>query len=414
MSKRLATREKGTGENLEEPEFCFCDRIPPELLLEIFSYIKNNELCITVRLVSHKWKKLAERVVNKNFLLLGPKMKKDIALTTEAMQHLPDDVKAMCLGRDYLEHVQFDYEMTYALVWRYAFRPEPLVSMFGGQLVDMIDEYIDTPPIKRTKVGLINIRVNARAFQDYFEDVVEKSINKDPSVSGAKLVDILDCLHDRITPIKIIQENFEAESGNYKLISVYTVHGAWFCSLGNEQHKIFKNHFRNIAHSLRRLVVKRNLYALYDFQKFRQKAMFDEHLLPARSYSYSGFQHFGCLSYGCMNNSEYMSRSQGELIPVPEEDRVEEELDQDEDGGMPEEEQEIEELVPALFLEIKAKLDCPIELAPRAAIMKIPREKWQDRIKLRSSDSFNLEIEVHCNFSGPTRVPKLYTWCSSK
>lgn len=153
-------------------------------------------------------------------------------------QHLLD------LTRSYLELIQFEFNLTLACVGRY-FKNHEHICLFDCRLLDhtacLISRVYKFPWHDENRMLTIfdpaldrhhadQYRYLSKQCQLKFNYHVERPINVDKNVSGAKLVDILDALLERPSyPVKNI--HWQEYSVDTKLIqykATYTLYNAWF------------------------------------------------------------------------------------------------------------------------------------------------------------------------------------------
>jgi hypothetical protein len=91
--------------------------------------------------------------------------------------------------------------------------------MFGGEVIDRISSFVSTNFQRRKLKEVQKIHEVSSEFQNFFEISIERSINCDYTVSGAKILDILDCMEDTEMEglRKIYFEKYDPEDGSLLL-----------------------------------------------------------------------------------------------------------------------------------------------------------------------------------------------------
>ena len=181
--------------------------------------------------------------------------------------------------------------MTKALIWRYVYGLHPPIEicMFGGKLVDKISSYLSTGYEHRRTKTVKSIHYLSIMFQDYYEEEIEKPVTRHFNISGAKILDLLDCMEEEVgQKLKNIElEVYEPNKGNeslmapnlvkillsyniflfldiYRLFCTYVIPRAWFTIYMSDKWKDFNKRHRFLSNSVRRLVDRHNEYILKD------------------------------------------------------------------------------------------------------------------------------------------------------
>jgi hypothetical protein len=97
------------------------------------------------------------------------------------------------------------YRLLRAVTWRYVSShysgSVPLSCFYGGRLLDKFLRILQLACESSgdVKFGSYNVRWISdlcTRFMDHFEDITEPQFNTDYSVSGSKIIDLLDCIMD--------------------------------------------------------------------------------------------------------------------------------------------------------------------------------------------------------------------------
>ncbi|KAI4457103.1 f-box-like domain superfamily [Holotrichia oblita] len=187
--------------------------LPTELLYKIFSFLSNEELGKTVRLVNHRFRTVAQFLLNTNFRQLLKRLEDIKAMIVDSIHHTHDDMETRCMCKmlGTLELLMFYHSIIKSTLWRYLYFQKPVsnLCMYAGSILDLyntvLKQFVTEPHIIYSP-GILRdyalskevkeICSSSKAFALYFDRISEMPINANPLCSGCKILDILDSATD--------------------------------------------------------------------------------------------------------------------------------------------------------------------------------------------------------------------------
>ncbi|KAH0810866.1 hypothetical protein GEV33_011924 [Tenebrio molitor] len=401
--------------------------MPLEILQNVFKFITYQELSDRVRKVNRKFKLAAEDLLNKSFKTLSKKLQNLTSTTFRAIESTQDDMELKCLCRllNLLDIINFQQTVIMATIWRYVYNEfyrTQKSCMYGGLILDLYDLFLYKFTMKPYQIygpavvkdyalpeevkHIIHLTKN---FCIHFDKVSEEPIKHALSVSGCKILDLLDCATYGSRSVI-----FERATGNtFSAKYCYFLQNAWFVAFGisPDREMSLKQKQRMMHMRIRRIILAHT-------EMFMQQQQYERELL-VRSYPtmkkpsvvvYTGYGdvHDTFFCYGAMNDAAYLQKFH--LHEEQNDEDVEDELHNE---GVPPNPDELDDqddflLVPHLGLEIDIRIDCPLAYAPYKYI-KEHEDVIRDEEK-SSTGMFNLCVEF--NFPGAhyPRLPSTYNY----
>ena len=129
------------------------------------------------------------------------------------------------------------YLLLRAVTWRYVCNPfagtEPLACFYAGVLLDKIlillsisiispgvlVSYYKNKHMRNT--AICNLYEKAKKFMNHFEKVTEMKINTHYSISGAKIIDLLDCMVEADSRVERYKYVNKFEEGYHCVVANY-------------------------------------------------------------------------------------------------------------------------------------------------------------------------------------------------
>ncbi|PNF41451.1 hypothetical protein B7P43_G13392 [Cryptotermes secundus] len=199
-----------------------------------------------------------------------------------------------------LEMVRSRYRLLRAVTWRYVSSPcsgsVPLSCFYGGLLLDELRHILRFASAASGNIGfdrhyVYRISQLCTRFMNHFEEITEPQFNTDYSVSGSKIIDLLDCIMDDEEWTGPYQQAVTNRKTECNIKARYRLQRTWLICLGEREPKsecTWSEEQRHLYRCLRQLitvnndfVMKQNLYKLE--RMFQDKA---ELVWPS---SYTGF-----------------------------------------------------------------------------------------------------------------------------
>nr|CAH7759577.1 unnamed protein product [Callosobruchus chinensis] len=184
--------------------------VPTEIIQAVFRHISYQELSQNVRLVNHRFKLIAEGILDSGFKNIDRQLTMLQRTTELSLAYTQDDMEIKCITKllNFLEILKTQHTIVLATIWRYVyneFYKVPKSSMYGGQLIDAHKLFMWTflhfpnqlyaPAVVRDyalPVEVTKIVQLTKAFCLHFERVTEEPMPNCLIRSGCKMVDLLD------------------------------------------------------------------------------------------------------------------------------------------------------------------------------------------------------------------------------
>ncbi|EFA07736.1 uncharacterized protein LOC103314581 [Tribolium castaneum] len=401
--------------------------MPLEILQNVFKFITYQELSEKVRKVNRKFKLAAEDLLNKTFKSLAKKLQHLTATTFKAIEATQDDMEIKCLCRllNLLDIINFQQTVIMATIWRYVYNEfyrTPKSCMYGGLILDLFEHFLykfTTKPYQIYGPAVVkdyalpedvkHIIHLTKNFCIHFDKVSEEPIKNALSVSGCKIVDLLDCA--TYASKNVI---FERITGNtFSAKYCYYLQNAWFVAFGipPDKEMSLKQKQRMMHMRIRRIILAHTEMFMQQNHYERETLVRANPIIKKPSvvvYTGYGDVHDTFFCYGAMNDAAYLQKFH--LHEDQQDEDVEDELHNDEVMPNPEGVDQQDEffLIPHLGLDIDIRIDCPLAYAPYKYIID-NEEMIRDEEK-SSNGMFNLCIQF--NFPGAhyPRLPTAYSY----
>ncbi|KAJ3646283.1 hypothetical protein Zmor_023876 [Zophobas morio] len=401
--------------------------MPLEILQNVFKFITYHELSEKVRKVNRKFKLAAEDLLNKSFKTLSKKLQNLTVTVLKAMECTEDDMEIKCLCRllNLLDIINFQQTVIMATIWRYVYNEfyrTHRSCMYGGLILDLYDlilykftmnpyqiygpavvkDYALPEEIKH----VIHLTKN---FCIHFDKVSEEPIKQPLSISGCKIVDLLDCATHAAKNVV-----FERTTGNtFSAKYCYYLQNAWFVAFGipPDKEMSLKQKQRMMHMRIRRIILAHTEIFMQQHHYEREMLVRPNPIIKKPSvvvYTGYGDVHDTFFCYGAMNDAAYLQK-----FHLQEEQNDEDGEDEFHNDGIIPNPVQLEEqneflLIPHLGLDIDVRIDCPLAYAPHKFIKE--NEELIRNEEKSSNGMFNLSIEF--NFPGAyyPRLPTTYNY----
>ncbi|RZC36851.1 uncharacterized protein BDFB_009991 [Asbolus verrucosus] len=405
--------------------------MPLEILQNVFKFITYHELSLLsnfsdkVRKVNRKFKLAAEDLLNKAFKSLSKKLQNLTSTIFRAIEITQDDMEIKCLCRllNLLEIINFQQTVIRATVWRYVYNEfyrTQKSCMYAGLILDLYDIFLHKFTRKPYQIygpavvkdyalpeevkHIIHLTKN---FCIHFDKVTEESIKHSLSVSGCKIVDLLDCAS--YASRRVI---FERTSGNtFSAKYCYFLQNAWFVAfeIPPDKEMSLKQKQRMMHLRIRRIILAHTEMFMQQHQYERELLLRTNPVMKKPSvvvYTGYGDVHDTFFCYGAMNDAAYLQKFHLE----DNDEDVEDELHNEEIIPNLDELDDLDDflLIPHLGLDIDIRIDCPLAYAPYKYV-KENEERVRDEEK-SSTGMFNLCIEFHFPGAHYPRLPPSYNF----
>ncbi|KRT83646.1 hypothetical protein AMK59_3295 [Oryctes borbonicus] len=408
--------------------------LPTELLYKIFSFLPNEELAKSVRLVNHRFRTVAQFLLNVNFRQLLKRLENIKAMIVDSIHHTQDDMEMRCMCKmlGTLELLMFYHNLIKSTLWRYIYFQKPISSlcMYAGSILDLYDtvlrQFVTEPHIiyspgivrdyvrpfqcynpidyqrfwfKALSKEVKEICSSSKAFALYFDRVSEMPVNTNSLCSGCKILDILDSATD-VTRTVISQKLM----GNTLVLKVkYYFTNSWFVAfdIPEEKSKLWNEEQRVMYMRLRRIVVSHSEMTM-EYNQYKREAMIrakpTSRIRKPINSVYTGYGEVGekFFYYGVMNEGAYLNKFEVEDVEQGNGDDVYD--------------------VPFLGLDISVELRCPIQLAPCKIIESYEKHNQNLRDTIVSSPRkrlkglFEMKVDFECLAAEYPRLPTNYCY----
>ncbi|XP_021942001.1 uncharacterized protein LOC110841002 isoform X2 [Zootermopsis nevadensis] len=174
-----------------------------------------------------------------------------------------------------LMFMKSQYSLLTAVTWRYVCNPYSgsgqLACFYAGTLLDEFLSFLrlahDSPEDLEVNLRYVykvndvtKLMVPCRTFMNHFERITEKKLNNDYSISGAKFIDLFDCLlsdDDRTTPY---EQAITVNGTECHIKAHYRMPNTWFCFQHSYDHqsKMWNDEQRRMYLCMRQLITKRD------------------------------------------------------------------------------------------------------------------------------------------------------------
>ncbi|XP_028136943.1 uncharacterized protein LOC114331545 [Diabrotica virgifera virgifera] len=406
--------------------------LPDEILSVIFKNVSKSDLSENVRLVNHRFKEIAEGILNTCFKKIG-KTITNLTLTTEqSLQRADDDMEVKCVLKllSMLEILKTQYDIVVATVWRYVYNDYYRTTkscVFAGKLIDVyftfMDKFLHCPYLLYASAVIRDydlpreitmILRMTKSFCVHFDKVVEEPLIK--KQIGCKIVDLVDCT--KFVKKTIVHEHIVGRdyfAGEY----YYYFQNSWFVSFPVESAKSsdWCQHIRMMHMRLRRIVQAHNEMFLQQYQYERELGYIpDTFFIKTRkpgNNSYTGYGDIGnnFFYYGVMNDGAYIQKF-GEEEGLDQEPQIEVDEFFDEDI-IQEDIPEHNTLygIPYLGFRVHVKVRCPLACAPLNFLITLD-EEFKQQIKRRKKTDITVDMKVlfDCESACYPRLPTTYEY----
>ncbi|KDR22458.1 uncharacterized protein LOC110826878 [Zootermopsis nevadensis] len=298
--------------------------LPTEVLALIFEYCSYNVLAGQVRLVCKRFCDVATLVLNWGFSTLGPKIDRATVEIVPRMGQVQTKEERRATNRVFiaLMIMKCQYRLLRAVTWRHICNPYSgsghLECFYGGSLLDEFLRFLQLAhecpkdlgdnllyPDYKNEVDILNVR--CLIFTNHFEKTTEK-LNNNYSISGAKLIDLFDCLVQKDGRTIPYEQAVTANGTECHIKARYRMPYTWFCSLpsSHAQPNKWNEKQRPIYLRMCQLINGRNHFFLEKIHHEKEllirkgrNILILKYILPSLYYGFR--QNFGCLFfYGTM------------------------------------------------------------------------------------------------------------------
>ncbi|GJQ81774.1 hypothetical protein Trydic_g319 [Trypoxylus dichotomus] len=389
--------------------------LPTELLYKIFSFLPNDELAKSVRLVNHRFRTVAQFLLNVNFRQLLRRLENIRTMIVDSINHTQDDMEMRCMCKmlGTLELLMFHHSVIKSTLWRYVYFPKTIsnLCMYAGSILDLYDtvlrQFVTEPHViyspgivKNYALSkeVIDICSSSKAFALYFDRVSEMPINTNPMCSGCKILDILDSATD--VSRTVIHQKL---TGNTLILKLkYYFSNSWFVAfdIPKEKSKLWNEEQRVMYMRLRRIVNHHSEMSM-EYNQYKRETMIrtnpTSRIRKPINSVYTGYGEVGekFFYYGVMNEGAYLHKFEVD------------DTEQASGDGFNE---------PFLGLDISVELRCPIQLAPYRIIESYEKHDqnlkdsivWSPCRRLRGV--FEMKVDFECLAAIYPRLPTNYCY----
>ncbi|CAH1100261.1 unnamed protein product [Psylliodes chrysocephalus] len=410
--------------------------MPVEILQAIFRFVPHHELSQSVRLVNHRFKIVAEDVLNCSFRHLEKKINNLILSAEISLAFTQDDMEIKCIAKllNMLEILKLQYSIVVSTIWRYVyndFYKTNKTCMYAGQLIDayfnFIDKFIHCPNILYAPavirdyalpLEVAKIIQLTKSFCVHFDKISEEPRTDCLICSGCKIIDIVDCAKysQKFVVSEVACKNyFVAEYS-------YVFRNSWFVALPVKMTKEMEwSQKQRMMHMrLRRIVLAHNDMFLQQYQYDREVMLRPDPIIgrikkPGNNV-YTGYGDIGdtFFYYGVMNDGAYAQK-----------------FNQDEDN---EEEEELDEMlaledigediaprnnssenvlyrIPYLGFKMNVEVKCPLSYAPLNFLKNMNDIDLQKlRNKHRTQGPTHIKVMFECEGASYPRLPTRFEY----
>ncbi|XP_057666700.1 uncharacterized protein LOC130900227 isoform X1 [Diorhabda carinulata] len=400
--------------------------LPLEVIQAVFNHLSYHELSKTVRLVNHRFKIIAEDILNRSFKQLEKKINVLILTTEKSLQCTDDEMEIKCVVKllNMLEILKLQCSVVVATVWRYIYNDyyKPSRSCFyAGQLLDGLNDFIYkffycpyilyAPAIIKDHAfpqEMTNIIVMIKNFCLHFDRVIEEPLPDCTVCSGCKMIDILDCA--QFSSKSVVSE--KADVNGFSAEYNYFFRNSWFVALpmltNRNMEQSEKQRFMHMR--LRRIVLAHTDMFLQQSHYEREELLRPySDISPPKKPSnnvYTGYGDTGKIFfyYGCMNDGAYNQKFH--------DDQIEEDSDEEPPNDQlhaRNSEENILYRIPHLGFNVQIKVQCPLKYAPLRFL-----EKCKDALSQNLEDDkevkTHLKLIFECQGASYTRLPTRFEY----
>ncbi|XP_067002095.1 uncharacterized protein [Anabrus simplex] len=409
--------------------------LPTELLTLVFRWCTFSFVAETLRLVCRRFRAVATLVLNSGMAILGPRLERAMARVEYAAMNVvatEGDLITYSRAFNALEIIHSQFRVVYAVTWRYVLRgwndqPPPPACFYGGRLLDTFYNLLWMADNDPEYLGL-NFHFHHKLcteserqklfemmskFLFHFEKYTERVLNKNCGISGAKIVDLLDCLQEEdARRVHWYASGLDLTSGIYHYSATYMLRHSWFTALDIIPSKnstyTWSGEQRFMYLRIRRLVTNHNDHSLEHTHYERELVLHSQSPLltsiaPPLVSLYSGHGEYAgkFYYYGNMNESAYESRF---IRNHPIVQDTSEELSAHQVTTHC-------SFLPSIDLKITVELHCPMHLAPLAAYKSFqPSDFERHTFNDKDASKFKLQLKFDCSASSPNRLPSTFNW----
>ncbi|KAH1025576.1 hypothetical protein HUJ05_010273 [Dendroctonus ponderosae] len=398
--------------------------VPTEVLLNVFKFIPYHELSSVVRLVNKRFKAVAEDMLNLGFRRTQKQLDNLITTTDISLGYTPDDmeVKAISKLMCQLEIINLQNSIITSTIWRYMsnkFYKTCQTCMYGGKLIDVQELFIRKflhvpnelfapavvkdyalPPEVTTIIQL------TKDFCIHFDKCNEEAIPNSCTLSGCKMLDILDCARFAQKRVHFERRTTDSFLAKYS----YYFKNSWFIAIPIPTRKEMEEpqQQRMMHMRLRRIVLAHNDMYLQQEQYERELILRPNASLTIKKPGNNVYTGYGDVEdtffyYGVMNDGAYLNKfhsdeGRNELDEEVDELPIEADLDvvrlnSDED---------VLYRLPYLGnnhfisgLKIDVSVRCPLSYAPLKFLQSL---SYEDQDQLQKKSCVKGETQIHMGF----------------
>lgn len=411
--------------------------LPTEVLCQILKFVSFQDLGYNVRLVSRRFKEVAEDLMSVTFKLLEKKIKNLLKFTLEAVQVAEGDSEIKCYCRliNMLEILNFQQAVVMSTIWRYVYNNRYDTyksSMYAGILLDTYDQFlkkfVHTPDQLYTPVlgrdyampsEVTAIIQMTKSFCLHFEKTNEEIANNSLMVSGSKMLDLLDTAS--FAQKDVIHEKVDGEV--FKARYNYFFNNSWFVVLNvqSEKQMTWKQRQRMMHMRIRRILLAHTEMFMQQYQYEREAMLRNsgDGSVKLKRPSNNVYTGYGDIQdkffyYGVMNDGAYSQKfhpndltNDEDIEDLPEDDPVDL---RDEHSGSEDSSSLVE---PYLGTHVDVKVSCPLSHAPMAYLDgKYPPETGEKVPKMcrQENEKFSLKLKFFCPGAKYPRLPTTYIY----
>ncbi|ENN71068.1 hypothetical protein D910_12424 [Dendroctonus ponderosae] len=349
-----------------------------------------------VRLVNKRFKAVAEDMLNLGFRRTQKQLDNLITTTDISLGYTPDDmeVKAISKLMCQLEIINLQNSIITSTIWRYMsnkFYKTCQTCMYGGKLIDVQELFIRKflhvpnelfapavvkdyalPPEVTTIIQL------TKDFCIHFDKCNEEAIPNSCTLSGCKMLDILDCARFAQKRVHFERRTTDSFLAKYS----YYFKNSWFIAIPIPTRKEMEEpqQQRMMHMRLRRIVLAHNDMYLQQEQYERELILRPNASLTIKKPGNNVYTGYGDVEdtffyYGVMNDDEGRNELDEEVDELPiEADLDVVRLNSDED---------VLYRLPYLGLKIDVSVRCPLSYAPLKFLQSLSYED-QDQLQKKS------------------------------
>lgn len=285
------------------------------------------------------------------------------------------------------------YRLLRAVTWRYVGSPYsgsvPLSCFYGGLI---LDEFRYLLRLACTSPGDVSFESSyvgriddlCTRFMDHFEEITEPKLNTDYSVSGSKIIDLLNCIMDDEGVAGACQQEVTINKTECNIRARYRLQRSWLMCLSKsktEDEGAWSTEQGLMYRWLRRLITINNEFVMdqthYELELLHQDTAEPVPKRPVPAV-YSGCEELSgqLFWYGSMNESAFdkLWAQQSEIDhQIPTDSNLNDSVFSDADPQL------LPQIIepPPLDLHIDIEIKCPIELAPIEYLENSPLNNFE-------------------------------------